>query len=82
VALQAEHSAQAAVDLGHERGGEPADRRVKVGLVDGDEGRDVQHGILRQAAGDGGEETLPGTAARAVLEVMTATRVVLSVLAL
>ena len=50
--LQAEHSEQAAVDLGHERGREPGDWRVKVDFVDGDESRDVQHGVLGEVAGE------------------------------
>jgi len=80
--LQAKHPAQSAVDLGHEGSRKPADRLVEVDLVNGDEGCDVKHGVLGKAAGDGGRKTLPGIAARPVFEVMTATRVVLSLLAL
>jgi len=53
-ASEAKYAAQAAVYLVHEGDGELADRGFEIGLVEGDQRGDVDHGISRQSARDRG----------------------------
>ena len=80
--LQAEDSAKAPVHFVHEGGGKLAHGGVEAGLVESDQGGDVDHGVPGQPAGDRGNEDVTGIAARPVFDVMTAASVVFSLLAL
>lgn len=58
--LESEYSAEAAADLGHEGFRQVADGCLKVSLVKGDQGSDVDDGVLGQAGDGGGHEDVAG----------------------
>jgi len=53
---EAEHAVKSPVDVIHQRGWQVADRCLQVGLVQGHQGGDVDHGVFGQPRGCGGQE--------------------------
>jgi len=58
--LQPEHTVESPVDLAHQRCRQVADRCLQVGLVEGHQGRDVNHRVFGQARGRQGQEHVAG----------------------